>query len=129
MDSVEMEAARQELERHADRFLDALRPYQGVLPEQAFHDVVAALRRVAGSIRTDPIDRRVLDIVLVLLDVADFTALDPNGMLQRNKLITVDDQRVMRRWLHVLRTILGRLVAGAEVENAFHPYEDLCGPR
>lgn len=127
MDPTTTEAAKGDLRRHADRFHDALRPYRGVLPDDDFHGVVAALRRIAECIRTDPLDREVLDILLVLLHTADFTALDPGEMLQRNKLITADDQRVMRSWLYALTEIVGRLVAGAEIEKAFEPYDRLYG--
>lgn len=127
MDRRTKEVAKRDLRRHADGFLDALRPYRGKLPEDDFHGVVVALRQLADCIRTDPIDREVLDILLQLHHTADFTALDPDGMLQRNRLITAEDQRAMRNWLSALATIVGRLVAGAEVENAFDPYERLCG--
>jgi hypothetical protein len=83
------------------------------------------MRGVADRIREDPIDREVLDILLVLLHTADAWALDPDGMLRRNKLISDGDQRVMRRWLSVLSQVLGRLVAGAELEEAFRPYTEL----
>jgi hypothetical protein len=125
MDPRTKASAKKELSASADAFLDALRPYRRVLPRGEFHRVAEAMRGVADCIREDPIDREALDILLVLLHTADAWALDPDGMLRRNNLITDDHQRVMRRWLSVLSEVLGRLVAGAELEQAFKPYAEL----
>lgn len=125
MDPRTIASAKKELSASTDAFLDALRPYRRVLPRAEFHRVAAAMRGVADRIREDPIDREALDMLLVLLHTADAWALDPDGMLRRNKLIPDEDQRMMRRWLSVLSQVLGRLVAGAELEEAFRPYTEL----
>jgi transposase len=125
MDPRPIAMAKMELNASTDAFLDALRPYRRVLPRAEFHRVADAMRGVADCIRKDPIDREALDILLHLLHTADAWALDPDGMLRRNKLISDEDQRVMGRWLGVLSEVLGRLVAGDEIDTAFKPYTDL----
>jgi len=117
--------AKKELSDSVDAFLDALRPYQRILPRTEFYRVVEAMRGVVACIREDPIDRGVLDVLLTLLRLVDLWALHPDGMLPRNKLITEQEQQMMRRWHGVLSKVLGQLVARADVEVAFEPYAEL----
>jgi hypothetical protein len=93
-----------------DGFLGSLRPYRG-LRDQNFHSVMQALLVVGELWAASPmVDRDLIQSVWTICTRARVWGLDPNGMLQRNKLISADDVKKLDRWVHLIeRTALGLL--------------------
>jgi len=74
-----------------DGFLTSLRPYRG-LQEKNLHQVMEALLIVGERIHRDSqIDRDLISTVWSMCWYARIWGLNPDGMLQRNSLITAND--------------------------------------
>lgn len=104
-------------------FLFLLRPYGGVLPEAAYHEIVLALRVVAPALQKPEIDR---EIMSALWDICYHTRLwciEPDGMLRRNGLIRDEDVATLGRWVDTLNWAISAILAGADEAEAFNDYD------
>lgn len=81
-----------------DGFLGSLRPYRG-LQEKNFHRVMEALLTVGERVyQAQQVDREIAHTVWSTCRYARVWGLHPNGMLQRNRLITADDTTRLELW-------------------------------
>jgi hypothetical protein len=105
-------------------FLGTLRPYQGLL-EQNFHTVLEALLIVGQQFHTAPlVDRELTHALWDLCWTARVWGLEPDGMLQRNKLITAADTALLRRWVEILEICSLRLLRGSPPYSQVNSYAE-----
>lgn len=118
--------ARALLIQHAESesgFLGMLRPYHG-LREEHFHEVMACLRAVRPAIAEGPRDRELERAVWSLCHLARSWGLDPDGMLQRNKVIAPEDVRKLQSWVDTISwTIFWLLQPDGATNEAFAEYD------
>lgn len=93
-----------------DGFLTMLRPYRGLI-EDNFHIVMEALLVVGERLYTaETVDRKLIESVWSTCSLMRFWGLHPDGMLQRNNLITADDTCRLETWINIFeRSALGLL--------------------
>jgi hypothetical protein len=107
---------------HSSGFLAMLRPYKRLL-ESNFHEVMQALRAVAPDLQNGPsIDRNLMTALWDICHYARAWALEPEGMLRKNQLITVTDQERLADWLNIISDTVSNLLEGADETVAFEAY-------
>lgn len=108
-------------------FLDALRPYRGILPEAAYHDVMASIRSLAHDLQKPVLDREVIASIWSICDLGRAWGVYPGGMLRRNGLITDDDTKTLATWIETISSatfwLLTRTPSQDTVEHAFTDYD------
>lgn len=81
-------------------FLQTLRPYRGHLDRDAWSRVIQCVDAVAGHIKEAPvIDRSIINSLWAICYYSRLWALEPDGMLRRNNLISEADQATLAEWL------------------------------
>ena len=86
-------------------FLHSLRPYEGNLVEKNFHLVMEALFTVGDVVhRSRMVDRDLVHALWTMCSTARGWGLHPEGMLQRNKLISRDDTGRLERWVDTIES-------------------------
>jgi hypothetical protein len=82
-----------------DGFVCSLRPYRGLV-EKNFHLVMEALLTVGETLHHSPVvDRLLAHSLWSMCSTARHWGLHPDGMLQRNKLITPADGKRLALWI------------------------------
>jgi hypothetical protein len=100
-------------------FLGSLRPFRG-LNERNFVDVMAALRIVAPQLAgPGPLDRELVSALWGICHYALAWGVHPDGMLQRNKLITAADTDQLAGWVQEISYAVSMLLDGDD--GAFQP--------
>jgi hypothetical protein len=91
-------------------FLGMLRPYRGLV-ESNFHIVMQALLVVGEQLHVaETVDRKLIECIWSTCSLAQYWGLHPDGMLQRNNLITMDDTARLECWITIFeKTALGLL--------------------
>jgi hypothetical protein len=107
-----------------DGFLGSLRPYRGLL-EKNFHLVMEALFVVGETIHASAqVDRDLVQSLWTMCTRAYSWGVHPEGMLQRNKLITRTDAQRLERWIGIIEeTVLG-LLRGCPPHYAIDSYAE-----
>ena len=103
--------------RVANGFIGMLRPYNGLI-ERNFDEVMQALHTLAPLFQKDAILDRAL--MTALWDICITTrswALDPEGMIRRNDLITSDDIARLSNWLDTISEAVSNLLEFGNVEG------------
>lgn len=111
--------------RAARGFLGSLRPYTGSLDPRNLHEVMAALVTLAPELERPSVDREILDALWSMTHLARAWALDPDGMLRRNGLISDDDAGTLASWIEAISYATMTLLGGAGVDEALEPYRQL----
>jgi hypothetical protein len=95
-----------------DGFVASLRPYSG-LHEKNFHLVMQALLVVGERIHREPqVDRELVKAVWSICETGRSWGLHPDGMLQRNKLITTADTKRLELWIDTIEGTVLHLLGG-----------------
>ena len=106
----------------ANGFLGMLRPYHGLV-ERNFHEVMHALQVVAPSLQTDPtLNRNLMAALWGLCHFSRAWALEPEGMVRSNNLITEADVERLSNWLNIISYAITNLLEGADDKEAFELY-------
>ena len=94
-----------------DGFLGSLRPFKGLI-ENNFHLVMESLLTAGDEIYRSPqVDRDLVESLWSMRSLARSWGVSPDGMLQRNKLITPADTSRLELWIDIVeRTALGLLI-------------------
>jgi hypothetical protein len=104
-------------------FIGMLRPYHG-LREENFHEVMACLRALRSVIARESLDRGLVDAVWTLCHLSRAWGLDPDGMLQRNKLMAPEDVRKLQSWIDTISwTVFWLLQPDGATNEAFAEYD------
>ena len=94
-----------------------LRPYQG-LSVDALADVKESLRACAPRFSEDRLPRELVHALWAISYFGKFWALEPEGMLRRNGLISDDDQKKLAKFLERFDYAVAMLLDGA-IDEAF----------
>jgi hypothetical protein len=100
--------------------LGSLRPYRGHLIEENYHEVMAALRVLAPSLRQPTVDREVISALWSICLLAHGWGVHPKGMLRRNGLIQPPDIERLERWISRISFVTMILLHGGGIDTAFH---------
>jgi hypothetical protein len=105
-----------------------LRPYQGVLPEAAYRDIMASIRTLASDLQKEALDREVIASIWSICDLGRAWGVYPDGMLRRNRLITDDDTRTLATWIETISSttfwLLTSIPGQDTIEHAFTDYDN-----
>jgi len=108
-------------------FLGMLRPYSGELIEANFHEVIECLKSLSAELRSgEMIDRGVTNDIVGIVHLTRCWALEPDGMLRRNNLISEDDQARLEKWIRIIEYAFMMTIDSNEPDEAFTEYRDYC---
>jgi hypothetical protein len=125
---VDYERAKRVLELHSSGtdedgnepagFIGSLRPYRELV-ERNFHILMQALFVVGDTMcRSELVERKLVHAIWDICLVARLYGLEPDGMLQRNHLITPEDVRRLRAQVWTLETTaLSFLWSNSPIDN------------
>lgn len=105
-------------------FLGSLRPFQGHLIEQNYHEVMAALRVVAPSLEQPDVDREVVRSLWGICHLARAWGVYPDGMLRSNGLIQPADVERLDDWVERISYATFVLLDGGGIDRAFELYDN-----
>jgi ribonuclease D len=104
-------------------FLGMLRPFQGILLEENYHEVMEALQVLADDVsERDTVDREIMAALWSICHLSKAWAIHPEGMLRRNNLITDAQVEEMETWIEDISYATLCLLDGAGFDEAFHEY-------
>jgi hypothetical protein len=126
---VTPDEARDLLEFHSvipdpESFLGMLRPYHG-LHERAFHEVMACIIALAPELHRKQLDRSVVSALWGICYCGRLWALEPEGMLRRNDLISDKDVKRLTDWIDCISHATMALIDGYGLEVALDQYRQL----
>ena len=105
-----------------DGFLTSLRPYRG-LQEKNIHLVLEALLTAGERIhRAAQVDRDLITTLWSMCWYARCWGLHPEGMLQRNQLITAEDSTRLELWIDTVEQTALSLLGGQSPHHAVYHY-------
>jgi hypothetical protein len=107
-------------------FFDMLRPFRGV-KEHVLNDIMTALGASAPVLGSETVPQRLVSALWAISYLGRSWALDPNGMLRRNALITDADMRKLAAFLDRFERAVMTLLDGSSVTDAFAD-DDPLGP-
>lgn len=113
-----------EHERWQNGFLGHLRPFQGKLREENYHLIMKALQVLAPEMEKEFIDKRIISSVMGICHLGRMWAINPEGMLQSNKLISKEQTLKIDDWLVNISYASFCLLDGAGAEEAFWSYNE-----
>ena len=103
-------------------FLGSLRPFSG-LREENFLQVMEAIIALRPHLQDKKVwDARLIEALWELTSTARLWALDPNGMLQRNRLLSEADAALLLRWVQCIELAVRRLFRGGDPRQALAYY-------
>ncbi len=109
--------------RWGNGFLGSLRPFKGKLDESIFHDIMSCLRSLSDYLRnSDLLDKEIVSSINGILHYGRAWALEEEGMLRRNNLISDVDVEKMSDWLNCISDTFCILMDGCDDKKAFETY-------
>ncbi|MCQ4085784.1 hypothetical protein [Saccharibacillus sp. JS10] len=105
-------------------FLGMLRPYQNVLDESNFHELMEILNILSDEFEQEKLDRTILSCFWSICQYARAWAVEPNGMLRSNELIEDENLQQMADWVDMLSYAITTLLEGGGQEEAFWTYNE-----
>jgi hypothetical protein len=104
-------------------FLGDLRPFPRHLYESSFLELVEAVKTLAPSYaKADQVNREVMSALWAICTLGRSWGLHPDGMLQRNHLISDKDTRTLEDWIDRLSLLVFTMLDGAD-PDAMAGYE------
>ncbi|KAF2080603.1 hypothetical protein [Flavobacterium sharifuzzamanii] len=113
-----------ESERWQNGFLGHLRPFRGQLREENYHLIMKSLQILASEIEKDFVDKRIISSIMGICHLGRMWAIDPEGMLQSNNLISKEQTGQIDNWLIDISYAAFCLLDGAGAEEAFWNYNE-----
>jgi internalin A len=110
-------------------FLGSLRPFRGELLEGNLHEVMAALRALSDELGRDQVNRELISSLWGLYHLARAWALEPEGMLRSNGLLSKAQIEMMETWLNLISYAVMILLENGGEEEAFHGYREYVRSR
>ena len=105
-----------------DSFLGCLRPFSG-LREENFQQIMDALVALKPHLAGQAVwERRLVEGLWGLTTTARLWGLDPDGMLQRNRLLSADDTARLLRWVRCIEMAVSCLLRGGDPAEALAYY-------
>ena len=98
-------------------FLGDLRRFPGHLYESSFLELLEALKTLAPEYaKADKVNREVMSALWAICTLGRSWGLHPDGMLQRNHLISEKDARTLEEWIDRLSLSLFTMLDGADLD-------------
>jgi hypothetical protein len=104
-------------------FLGMLRPFNGQLYEENFHEIMTLLRTLKQQFRSEKIDRQIISSFWNICHFTHVWALDPEGMLRRNSLLSDQQIKQLCTWIDCISYAIMGLLDGLSDEQAFEFYD------
>ncbi len=105
-----------------DSFLGCLRPFAG-LREENFLQVMEAIIALRPYLEGQQVwEARLVEGLWELTRRARLWGLDPNGMLQRNRILTAEDTARLLRWVQCIESAVSKLFRGGDPTEALSYY-------
>ena len=104
-------------------FLGMLRPFQGELYEDNFHDLMTILRVLKNEFKNDKLNRQIVSSFWGICHLSRAWGLNSEGMLRRNNLITEKQIQLLSVWIDCISTTIMNLLEGLNEEEAFESYK------
>lgn len=107
-------------------FLGMLRPFMGELIEENYHEVMEAIKTLAGEIGDQKqVDREVISAIWGICYLTRSWAIDKEGMLQRNDLITEKQIGQLEKWVESISYTTMMILDGNDFQTTYdlHDYE------
>lgn len=104
-------------------FLGMLRPFQGELFENNFHELMEILKVLQGQLNKDNIDRQIISNFWSICHLSRAWAIDPNGMLRQNSLISNKQIELLSYWADCVSYTVMNLLEGLPEKEAFECYD------
>ena len=93
-------------------FLRMLRPYSG-LDEEIYGDLIICLKELKPYLLDEKmIDKDIMASVWFICHNAKFWGTEPDSMLVRNSLISIDDRKKLRGWANEISFAIMMWLAG-----------------
>ena len=106
-------------------FLGVLRPFQGVLTDSNFHEIMECLKALSADFDSKQIGQEVVSDLWGICYTARVWALEKDGMLQRNNLLTEEQIQILDEWLDIIAYAVMNLL-WSNSDEAFEGYERYC---
>ena len=94
-------------------FLGSLRPFDGRLKEENFHEVMEALRILAPALEQPSVDREIVSSIWHICHLGRMWGVHPGGMLRRNGLISAEESARLERWIDCISYATMMLLGGS----------------
>ena len=104
-------------------FLGMLRPFEGQLYEDNFHELIIILKTLKQHFTTDKIDRQIISSFWGICHFSNAWALDAEGMLRRNNLLSTNQIIQLSTWVDCISYAIMGLFDGMDDEAPFDPYK------
>ncbi len=109
-------------------FLGMLRPFRGEIIEENFHEVMDAIKTLSKSFRNDKlIDKQVMSSLWGICHLTRSWAIDPDGMLQQNNLLTQEQIDLLEQWIETISYSTFCFLDGCDDQTALNFYSDEKG--
>lgn len=104
-------------------FLGMLRPFDGKLYEENFHELMTIVKTLAPRFRNDRIDRQIISSLWSICQLSSAWGLGKEGMLRGNNLISDKQVAQLSIWIDCISYAVMVLLEGQDDgESAFEPY-------
>lgn len=104
-------------------FLGSLRPFRGQLIEESFHELMTILRVLAPELSNSALDREIMACLWSITHLARAWAVEPEGMLRSNHLISDEQAQLMEEWLNMFSYAIMILIEDGGEQEAFWEYQ------
>ncbi|MGG4216829.1 hypothetical protein ABEW32_01225 [Paenibacillus jamilae] len=104
-------------------FLGMLRPFQGELIEDNFHELMTIIEVLADELEKPSVERELISALWGICQYTRAWALYPDSMLQRNHLLTVEQISTLDDWIDTISYAVMVLLEGGGTEEALSNYK------
>ncbi|UNK21306.1 hypothetical protein MNQ98_17035 [Paenibacillus sp. N3/727] len=114
-----------EHEKMQHGFLGMLRPFRGELDERNFHELMQIIEVLAEEFEKPQVSRVIFSCFWSICQLARSWAIYPDGMLQRNRLISKEQVGQMEEWLDMISYAVMVLLEGeGQLDEALWEYRE-----
>ncbi|MDO3409626.1 hypothetical protein QWJ34_07610 [Saccharibacillus sp. CPCC 101409] len=110
-------------------FLGMLRPFQGILIEENFRELMQIVDTLSEELEKEALDRTIVSGLWSICQYARAWAVEPDGMLRKSDLISDEQLRLMAQWVDILSYAVSTLLEGGGREEAFWGYREYVKER
>lgn len=106
-------------------FLGMLRPFNGELVEENFHELMQIIEVLADDLGQPTLDRDIIACFWSICQLARAWAVYPEGMLRRNGLLTADQEETIEEWIDMISYAVMVLLEGeGQLDEALWGYRE-----
>lgn len=106
-------------------FLGMLRPFNGELVEENFHELMQIIEVLADDLGQPALDREIIACFWSICQLATAWAVYPEGMLRGNGLLTADQEERIEEWIDMISYAVMVLLEGeGQLDEALWGYRE-----